>query len=74
MSHSYSFKTKSGTFQIVQREDRWHAMFKGDSLGSYSTPEKAADDLAGGHTFTPSSGVDTAALGIPHDLTEWERA
>jgi hypothetical protein len=44
-----------------------------ESLGSYSNPQQAADDLAGGHTFSISSGVDTATLGIPDDLGEWER-
>jgi hypothetical protein len=73
MSDSYSFETSAGPFRIVRRADHWDALFSGECLGSYATPELAADDLAGGHTFAPSSGVDTAELGIPADLSEWQR-
>lgn len=67
------YRTKVGVFSIVQRNGRWHAVFDNDSLGSYISPMHAADDLAGGHTFTPSNGVDTSTLGIPEDIGEWER-
>jgi hypothetical protein len=44
-----------------------------EDLGNYINAQQAADDLAGGHTFTPSSGIDTSQLGIPGDLSEWQR-
>lgn len=69
----YLYRTRAGVFSIVLRDDRWHVIFDGDSLGSYETPMQAADDLAGGHTFSPSAGVDTATLNIPADLSEWEQ-
>ncbi|MEW6304403.1 MAG: hypothetical protein AB1705_13075 [Verrucomicrobiota bacterium] len=68
----YRFHTKAGVFEIEQRSGRWHAMFLGESLGSYATPQDAAGDLALGHTFTPSTGVDPGTLGIAEDLSEWE--
>ena len=73
MKYSYTYQTKAGTFQLLEKQGRWHAMFQGESLGTYSSPQKAADDLSGGHTFMPSSGVDPGKLGIPADLPEWER-
>ena len=68
----YIFRTKSGVFSIVQRNDRWHLKFNGESLGSYSTAVQAADDLVGGR-FSLPTGTDTATLGIPANLSEWEQ-
>jgi hypothetical protein len=48
-------------------------MFDDESLGSYAHAHQAADDLAGGHTFSAGPGIDTAKLGIPRDLNEWSR-
>jgi hypothetical protein len=70
----YIFHTRVGVFSIVYRAGRWHVMFQDESLGAYASPQHAADDLAGGHTFTPSGGHDTSTLGIPVDIGEWERA
>lgn len=68
----YSYRTNAGVFEIVLRAGRWHVMYQGDSLGSYVSPHQAADDLANGHTFTPSNGTDTGSLGISEDIGEWE--
>ena len=72
MARGFVCKTKVGNFYIVPHQGRWHAVFDDESLGSYEEPYMAADDLSGGHTFTPSSGVDTAVLGIPDDLSQWD--
>jgi hypothetical protein len=67
----YLFRTPHGTARILLRQDRrWEAMFEDEPLGSYATPQQAAEDLAGGHTWTPSAG-DTARFGIPSDLKAW---
>ena len=69
----YAYKTRFGMFFIGQSPDgRFHPIFDDESLGSYGSPQQAADDLAGGHTFSPSGGFDTSTLGIPEDITEWE--
>jgi hypothetical protein len=73
MHKLYVHKTKAGAFYIAEHSGRFHPLFQEESLGSYETAQQAVEDLAGGHTFTPPSGVDTASLGIPEDLTEWER-
>lgn len=48
-------------------------VFQEEDLGSYHSPEAAADDVSGGHTFSPSSGIDLGELGIPADVAEWEQ-
>mgnify|MGYP000147741298 CR=1 FL=1 len=68
----YIYQTKVGTFTILLKNGRWHIIYKDEDLGSYANPKQAADDLSGGHTFSPSNGVDTGTLGIPEDIEEWE--
>jgi hypothetical protein len=73
MNGYWAYKTRAGTFMISEQpgDGRFHAIFDGESLGSYFRPEQAADDLAGGHTYSPSSGLDTSRLGISADLGDW---
>jgi hypothetical protein len=73
MRNIFKYKTRIGNFYIAEHEGYFHAVYEDESLGSYSTPEQAADDLSGGHTFSNSKGVDTATLGIPEDIGEWFR-
>ena len=73
MRKLYAFKTSIGPFYIAEQDNRFHPVYEDDSLGSYAEAWQAAEDLAGGHTFSISSGVDTDTLGIPEDLSEWER-
>lgn len=69
----YYFQTKSGTAAVVFAQGSWHTVFAGEDLGGgYQTAQSAADDLVGGYTFTPSSGIDTSRLGIPVDVADWE--
>ena len=72
MKKLYSYDTRIGRFYIAELNERFHPVFENESLGSYATPEQAIEDLANGHTFSISSGEDTAKLGIPVDLIEWE--
>lgn len=69
----WQFKTKAGPVSIVVLQGRYHVIFEEQSLGSYETPQQAADDASGGCTFMPSSGVDLGTLGIPDDLSEWAK-
>jgi len=72
MRKLFVWNTRIGPFYIAEY-GRFHPVFEDESLGSYATPQQAAEDLAGGHTFSISSGIDTATLGIPDEVTEWER-
>ena len=69
----YVFNTRIGPFYIGEENGRFHPIFDDESLGSYTQSWQAAEDLAGGHTFSISRGIDTATLGIPAELGEWER-
>jgi hypothetical protein len=73
MKKLYIYRTRVGPFYVAEHDGRYHPLFADESLGSYATPHQAAEDLAGGHTFTPSPGYDTSELGIPYHLAEWER-
>ncbi len=66
------YGTRIGVFGIVSLNGGWHVFYEDEDLGRYQTPGLALDDLAGGHTYSPSSGVDTSTLGLPEDLSEWE--
>lgn len=67
-----AYPTSRGPAFIGQSVDgRYHPIWKGDSLGSYADIAGAIGDLAGGHTFTPSDGTDTASLGISDDQGDW---
>lgn len=70
MSGYYQFKTNAGAFHIVPRGNRWLAMFEGENLGSYATPQHALDELAGGHTDWPDCG-DPSECGLPDDIADW---
>lgn len=68
----WTFQTAKGEFSIVPIDDGWHPMFSGEKLGWYERPEQAASELAGGVTHWPA-GVDPGKLGIPEELSDWEK-
>ena len=69
----YVYYTKAGPFYIGELDGRFHAIFDDERLGSYDQADQAAEDLAGGHTFAVSNGIDSATLGIPETVSEWQR-
>ena len=68
----FRYRTRMGTVMIVARNGRWDVIYNDEALGSYHSPAAAADDVAGGHTFSPSNGIDFADLDIPDGIEEWE--
>ena len=74
MRNLYVWPTRIGPFYIAESGGRYHVIYENESLGSYHSPEAAASDVAGGHTFSIAGCVDTATLGIPENLTEWGEA
>lgn len=69
----YKIETRAGTFYIGQSPDgRYHPIYDDESLGSYEHPWQAAEDLAGGHTFSAPGINDTADLGIPEHHADWD--
>jgi len=73
MRNLFFWKTSMGTFYIAEQDGRFHPAYQGESLGSYAHSRQAAEDLAGGHTSSISRGIDTATLGIPDDLNDWQQ-
>lgn len=71
MRPRWEFKTRAGLFAIEARGGNYLVFCGDESLGSYHSPEAALDDLVGGHTFWPSSGVDPSRLGLPTELGAW---
>ena len=70
----YQFYTSVGTVSLVpEAGGRYKVMFEDEHLGSYPSPESAADDVSGGHTNSPSEGIDLGELEIPADLGEWDK-
>ena len=68
----WTYRTRHGSWAIARsRDGRWHPVFDGEALGSYHTPEAALEDLAGGYTFWPSSGIDPSECGLPDELGDW---
>jgi hypothetical protein len=73
MHKLFVYQTRVGPFYIAEAEGRFHVIYEDESLGSYARPQQAAEDVSGGHTFSIASGIDTGTLGIPEDITEWQR-
>jgi hypothetical protein len=73
MPTRYLYRTAIGLFQIVEHDGMFIPYFGDTPLGNYKRAEFAADDLADGETKPLSCGIDTATLGLPHDLHEWEQ-
>jgi len=71
-THFAQFKTRHGIWSIQQIRGRFHAFFEDEDLGSYHAPHSALDDLVGGHTFWPSSGIDPEECSISDDIGKWE--
>ena len=69
----YVFHTRIGPFYIGEQDGRFHLIYDSDSLGSYANAWQAAEDVAGGHTYSIPSGIDTATLSIPEELGKWEK-
>jgi len=67
-------ETSKGPVFIGQTPDgRFHVVYDDESLGSYQSPVAAIDDAAGGHTFSPSNGVDLGELGLSDSIEDWTR-
>ena len=70
----YQYPTTRGNVCILpEATGRYKVIFNGENLGSYHSANAAADDVSGGHTFSPSNGVDLGELDIPCDLIEWKK-
>jgi hypothetical protein len=69
----FRFGSTQGAFYILPGQDGWQATYGNETLGEFSTPQQAADDLARGLTCPHlSESDDTSTLEIPEKLADWE--
>ena len=73
MKRIFYCETRIGRFYIAEHNGRFHPLYDDESLGSYVSVKQAIDDLAGGHAFSISSGIDTSTLGISDEVTDWKK-
>ena len=71
--YCYRYKSKAGTFYIYPTRDGWTPYFEDEDLGGCGAPQTVLDDLAGGHSFFHSSGIDPSTCGLPEEIEDWER-
>lgn len=71
MITGYAYRTRAGTFTIRLQRGRWHVVFDDENLGSYFSPQQAAEELSSGGTDWPGV-TNPATLGIPDDIGDWE--
>lgn len=68
----FRFGSTQGAFYILPGQDGWEAIYGNETLGEFSCPEKAADEVARGLTCPQLTEVDTSTLEIPEKLSDWE--
>lgn len=68
----YTHGTGKRRIVIAPFRDKWVIIMENDNLGEYSTPQMALDDLVGGQTTFPPSGIDPSTLGLPEDIEDWK--
>ncbi len=69
----FYFQTTAGLAEIRFVNGRYDVYFEDEGLGSYHSPQHAAEDISRGSTFSHSSGVDLSGLNIPADPLDWHR-
>jgi hypothetical protein len=70
--HYWTFCTQHGLWSIKRSKDGlWHTWVNDEDLGSYHSPVSALEDLVNGAKFSVSQGIDTAAVGLPAELSDW---
>lgn len=74
MQRLYEFASRIGSFYIERSSSgSFHVTYRGECLGSYERPADAVRDLADGNTYPLVSGMKTADLSIPADISDWNR-
>lgn len=69
---TWTWKTDQGLFQIDLIGPRRVNLLFGDTIiGSYPTPEQAADECGTGHHAPISEAFDGGSLGVSVSLKDW---
>lgn len=68
----WTYQTRHGLWAIARSPDGcWHPMLDDEDLGSYHSPGSALEELVGGYSFWPGSGVDPSGCALPDELDDW---
>ncbi len=70
---AFLFRSPVGVFVIREKAGRWQLWIDDGLLGSYHSPEAAADDVRAHVTGWPEWDERRASPHDPADLSEWER-
>ncbi len=72
---SWTWNTGQGSFRIdVIGPRRVNLFFDETVIGSYPTPEQAAEDCGTGHHAPISDAFDGGSLGVSNLLKDWTQA
>ncbi len=66
------YRTRAGIAEIIPERGGFVLVFDEERLEHHVTREAAAEALANGTCSWPSAG-DPSKLGIPEDISEWQR-
>ncbi len=70
----YKWTTRLGPISLIPEPNgRYKVMIEDECMGSYHSPEAAAEDVAGDHLGSTPFNVDLDRLGISGDLGDWSR-
>ncbi len=69
----FRYRTRRGLAEIVPHRGRWVIVFAGEVIEPHASPQSAAEAIANGYCSF-AGDVDTSTLGIPEDLSMWERS
>lgn len=71
LASAFRHDSSTGPFFIhLEADGRWHVVWEGDDLGSFDSPEVAAEEVADGCTFWPKSG-NPALMNLSPELKAW---
>ncbi|WP_144107740.1 hypothetical protein [Paraburkholderia sp. BCC1886] len=70
----FRYGSTQGAFYILPGEDGWAATYGNETLGEFSSPQQAADEVARGLSLNCPhlSETDTSMLDVPEQLSDWE--
>ena len=68
----FRFGSTQGAFYILPGQDGLEATYGNETLGEFTSPQQAADEVARGLTCPQLTEVDTSTLEIPEKISDWE--
>ena len=67
----WKFPTVAGLFRIVPHFGRYRAMWEDETIGSYTSPRRAATGIASAPSVKLGRSADDTRCTLPTDLRQW---